>query len=77
LFSRFDFAFTLPTIPGTSATFLCGNVKPLPPFALWTALPSSDYYGRLRRHPGFTARSAGLRCRMASHVHGDGLCGVI
>lgn len=57
--------------------YIClGTPERLRPFAMWTAFPSSDYYGRsdaFNRHR-LTAR-LGIRLE-ASHVHQDGLCEV-
>src|SRR5262249_49656329 len=51
------------------------DVKPLPPLALWPALPTSDYYGGTATAQVSPAASR-LRFRAASHVHDRGLCTV-
>jgi hypothetical protein len=65
-----------PTLQGAPVRCLAERCSPgaLRPVA---GFPDRRLRRRLRRHPGFTARSAGLRCRVASHVHADGLCEVV
>ena len=52
--------------PATSAREVSGR---LPPFALWPAFPTSDYYGGSDA-PQVSPAGYRLRCRGASHVHG-------
>jgi hypothetical protein len=49
----------------------------LPPFALWPAFPTSDYYGGSDALAN-SRRTARLgKLAGASHVHDHGLCGVV
>src|SRR5947207_244732 len=57
-----------------SIGYLCsGRSIRLPPFALWPAFPTSDYYGGTVTAQVSPADSR-LRFRAASHVHDRGLC---
>src|SRR5262249_40054634 len=53
-----------------------GDVRPLPPLALWPAFPTSDYYGGSEPSQ-VSPVDYPLRFREASHVHQGRLCGVV
>jgi hypothetical protein len=55
--------------------YLCsGTPDRLPPFALWPALPASDYYGGSDAPEVSLADCGPFRFTGASHVHLNGLC---
>ena len=57
--------------------YLCfGRINHLPPFALWPAFPTADYYGGTDA-PQVSPADYRLRCRGVSHVHGCGLPGCV
>ena len=58
--------------------YLClGPSDELPPFPLWPAFPTSEYYGGSdAQHDPWQTACLDIPCR-ASHVHADGLYAVI
>ena len=57
--------------------YLCiGTPDRLPPFAVWLAFPTADYYGGTDADCGHRQTACLGIPRPASHVHTKGLCEV-
>jgi hypothetical protein len=71
--SCFDFAFIVLTSKDSGYCLIQGAF-PLPPFALWPAFPTSDYYEGSDSAQVSTADCWPASSRAVSHVHDVGLC---